>query len=518
MRRFPVIIALSVLSLVVALPTFGQTFGSVLTASQEVPATSTPGYGNATVAFTDATHTNVAVTITVANLGSPISNFHIHEGAAGVSGPVVINLIGLGGTFTNGTMTGTFPVAADVAGRMLANPGNFYVNVHTTANPGGAIRGQLAYNAGGVITYAAELRGTNEVPSNASTAFGSAYVTIDPVNATITWEVNTNGIVSPTVAHIHRGAAGVSGPVVINFATQASDIVNGRTKGSTTIAAQQSASFTAADLTALGSGNASGYYVNVHSSAFPGGELRGQLVQTGDVDIAVAGHVTNGIGQTFVTDTRIFNPSYTASAVALVEYLTGGSTAASSTVVNIAPRGTAVLDDVTGVALNSSNSIGALRVSSVAQLPVASRIYADLRSSGKGTLGQDVAGQPRANALRRGVLPQLSNRTTDLTSGSRTNIGFFNPNPSAVTVRLELRDTTGALVGQNTLTLNPQSQQQNSIGTYFPGVDLSNSANLTMGFDANAPVFGYAAVNDNVSADSIFVVAQADSGVAANQN
>jgi hypothetical protein len=306
--------------------------------------------------------------------------------------------------------------------------------------------------------------------------------------------------------------------VIINFATVPDQITGGRTKGSAAIATQQTAVLTAADLAALGSAStAAGYYVNVHSSAFAGGEIRGQLAPANEYDIAVAGRVTNGIGQTFVTDVRVFNPSYTQSATALIEYLTGGATATAATVVNLAPRGTAVLDDIGGPSsLNVVGTIGALRVSSATQLAVTSRIYADLRASGKGTLGQFVPAAPRANALRRGVLPQLSNHSTDLASGFRTNTGFFNPNSSAVTVRLELRDSAGTLVGQNTLTLNALSQQQNSIGTYFPGVDLSNAANLTMSFDAAAPIFAYAAVNDNVSADSIYVVAQPDSGVAAN--
>src|SRR5207253_2663829 len=111
-------------------------------------------------------------TLTVANLGAAISGYHIHEKAAGSpNGGIVINFQGLGGTFTGGKLTGTFPVAADVASRMLANPSNFYVNVHTTQFPGGAIRGDLALTNGGVITYAAELRGSNEVPPNASTAY-----------------------------------------------------------------------------------------------------------------------------------------------------------------------------------------------------------------------------------------------------------------------------------------------------------------------------------------------------------
>jgi hypothetical protein len=517
MRRIPIIIiALTILSLTTSVA-FGQTLGAVLTASQEVPATTTPGFGNSTVTF-DSDRTHITVTITVANLGSPINNFHIHKGAAGVAGPVVINLIGLGGTFTNGTMTGTFPVDTTTAQEMVQNPANFYVNVHTVQFPGGAIRGQLAFNTGGPITYAAELRGANEVPPAGTLSYGSSFVSLDLINNNIAWEVNTSGIVSATVSHIHRGAAGVAGPVIINFATDASQIPGGRTKGSATIAAQQTSSLQASDLTALASAStAIGYYVNVHSVNFPAGEVRGQLVPANEYDVPVAGRVTNGLGQTFVTDVRLFNPSYTASTVALVEYLTGGATAAASLAVNLLPRGIAVLDDIGGPGgLNVVGTIGALRISSASQLVATSRIYADLRSSGKGTLGQFVPAQPRANGLRRGVLPQLSNQA-DLSSGSRTNIGFFNPNSSAVTVRLELRDGPGTLIGTNTISLPALAQQQNGIGIYFPGVDLANSPNLTMSFDAAAPIFGYAAVNDNVSADSSFVAAISDVGVSTNQ-
>jgi len=518
MRRF--LFSFAILTLFFTATALGQTLGAVLTGSQETPPTSTPGFGNATVVF-DSTHQNITVTITVANLGSPINNFHIHENPFGVAGQVRVDLIGLGGQFNNGTMTGTFPIAADVAARMLANPANFYVNVHTAQFPGGAIRGQLAYVSGGPITYAADLRGASEAPPTNSNAFGGAFITLDLVNNTIAWEVNSSGIGSATLSHIHRGAVGVSGPVIINFATSATQIAGGRTSGNATIASQQAAAFQASDLTNLATpAGAIGYYVNLHSTTNPTGEIRGQIVPANEYDVPVAGRVVGNGGQTFVTDVRIFNPSYTAATTALVEYFTAGApstgTANASLVVNVPARGTAVLDDVGNTsALNVSGSTVGLRVSSAAQLNVTSHIYADLRSSGKGTLGQFVSAQSRGSALRRGAIPQLSN-TSSSTSGSRTNVGFFNPNPAFATVRLELRDNTGALLGQNTLILPALSQQQNSIGTYFPGVDLSNATNVTLTFDASAPVFGYAAVNDNVSSDSSFVAAQADSGTAAN--
>lgn len=516
--RLLVLSALVVLALAAPIA-LGQTLGAVLTGSQEVPPNNNPGFGNATVTF-DATRQNVTVTITVANLGAQINNFHIHEAPAGMNGPVVVNLIGLGGTFVNGTMTGTFPIAADVAQRMLANPGNFYVNVHTTTNPGGAVRGQLAYASGGAVTYAAELRPSNEVPPANSNAFGSAFITFDPINNTIAWDARAVGIANPTASHLHRGAAGANGPVVINFATSAAQIPGGRTSGAGPVTAFQSANLQSADLANLATpAGAAGYYVNIHSSAFPGGEVRGQLVPANEYDVAVAGRVTNGLGQTFVTDVRVFNPSYTNAATALLEYFPArigpNATAANSIAVNIPPRGTALLNDVTGAAhLASSGTIGALRVSSATPLAVTSRVYLDRQA--QGTLGQFVPAQPRANALRRGVMAQLSN-SADLTRGFRTNVGFFNPTQSDVTVRLELRNAGGTLIAQNTVIIGALSQQQNAIRTYFPAADLSHADDLTLSFDASAPIFVYASVNDNVSGDSIFVPAQPDTGVAANQ-
>src|SRR5205085_11699283 len=226
------------LALVLALPAgtvLAQTFGAVLTGSQEVPPTTSPGFGNATVSFTDATHTNINITITVTNLGSPISNFHIHgpNGPAGTNANVAINLIGLGGTFVNNKMTGTFPIDAANAAALIAHPENFYVNVHTTQFPGGASRGNRAPGSGTIISYAADRKGSDEVPPNSSNAVGSALVTLDTVNKTLLFEVTTSGIASPTLSHIHgpNGPAGTNAGVIINFATSAAKIPNGRAKG-----------------------------------------------------------------------------------------------------------------------------------------------------------------------------------------------------------------------------------------------------------------------------------------------
>jgi CHRD domain-containing protein len=356
----------------------------------------------------------------------------------------------------------------------------------------------------------AELRGTNEVPANASTAVGSAFVTID-ANNLVTFEVNIGGLQNATLSHIHGPIpAGQNAGVKVNFALSASAFSNGRTKGTIQVVDTALAN----DIKA----NPQNYYVNVHSTAFGGGEIRGQLAPAKEYLVSIAGNVTTGAGDKFVTDVRVFNPSFTNKAVALIEYVasSGGATnATASKTLEIAPRGEAVLDDATGASqLNAVGSTGAIRVTSNVQLAVTSNIYNDQRGAtpNRGTFGQFVPAITIANALSRGVIPQLSNKTRDLAnpSGFRTNLGFFNPNQGSVTVNLTLRDAAGASLGTATVALGGLAQQQNAITTYFPGVDLSNAANLTVSFDSTLPILGYGAVNDNISGDSILIPAQPD--------
>ena len=505
------LVLVSLLFLLSAAAAHAQTFGVVLTPGQETPPTTSNGFGNATVTL-DPTHTQVTVNLTISGLTTPVNNAHIHRGAFGVAGPVVINF-SPATNLANGKLNATFAIDKSLGDEIAGNPGNFYINVHTTQNPGGEIRGQLTQLGDATLLFA-ELRGSNEVPPTGSTVVGSSLVTIDNNNV-ITYEVNIDGLQNPILSHIHKNVAGANGPVVVNFATTASAFSNGRTKG--TIQVDPAL---AADIKA----NPANYYVNVHTTAFGGGEIRGQLGTAIENDIPVAGNVTTGAGDKFVTDLRIFNPSFTAPAVALVEYLVSGSggntNATASQTVVIPARGEAVLDDVTGPnGLNSTGSTGAIRVSSQNQLAVTSNIFNDQRGANKGTFGQFVPAVGRSSELRRGVIPHLANKTRDTTnpSGFRTNIGFFNPNQSAVFVRLELRDAAGTLVSQSTVTLAALSQQQNAITQYFPGADLSNASGLTVSFDASAPIIVYGAVNDNVSGDSICVVAQPDPGIAASQ-
>ena len=112
------------------------------------------------------------------------------------------------------------------------------------------------------VTFTATLSGTNEVPPAASTNTGNTLVTVDPSTGVIRWTTSsTIPQTSATGHHIHRGVAGASGPVVVNFGTSYSGVTT-----ATTVLASEIV------------GNPSGFYVNLHTAAFSGGELRAQLV------------------------------------------------------------------------------------------------------------------------------------------------------------------------------------------------------------------------------------------------
>jgi hypothetical protein len=111
----------------------------------------------------------------------------------------------------------------------------------------------------------ATLDGASEVPANTTAGKGSADIDFDPATKKLSWKLTYSGLTGPaTMAHFHGPAepgknAGVAVPI-----TPASS----GSEGSATLTAAQ-----AADLMA------GKYYVNVHTEANKGGEIRGQVVK-----------------------------------------------------------------------------------------------------------------------------------------------------------------------------------------------------------------------------------------------
>jgi hypothetical protein len=102
-----------------------------------------PGTGTATIEI-DRNAGTLCYGITTENVALPLAAAHIHVGALGQAGPVVVPL------FTQPINTATVPrtcltgLDKNLLKDILRNPENYYVNVHNAAFPNGAVRGQLA--------------------------------------------------------------------------------------------------------------------------------------------------------------------------------------------------------------------------------------------------------------------------------------------------------------------------------------------------------------------------------------
>jgi CHRD domain-containing protein len=116
----------------------GETFVAALSPDNNVPPGPAGATGDATIEI-QANAGRVCQTINYANTGAPLTLAHIHEGDPGVNGPVVVDLQVL----PSGQEA---CVSADPAllSRIVANPGGFYVNLHTDAFPDGVLRGALS--------------------------------------------------------------------------------------------------------------------------------------------------------------------------------------------------------------------------------------------------------------------------------------------------------------------------------------------------------------------------------------
>lgn len=251
-------------------------FTATLTGAQEVPSNASVAIGAGTVIIDPNTRL-LRATVTTTGMTGIAAN--IYESPPGTSGPIVFPL----GETSAGSGIWTTQATFTDAQINTLRAGNYYFNVLSAANPGGEIRGQILSRlstpvesgAAGVGTTVAgttaatvfknALTGTQEVPPASTTATAIGTAAVDNIAKTLTVAVNTTGIAG-TEAHIHEAAPGLNGPIVFPLA---------QTFGGSGIW------FTKVNLTDIqfNSIMAGNYYLEVHSVAFPNGEVRGQIAQ-----------------------------------------------------------------------------------------------------------------------------------------------------------------------------------------------------------------------------------------------
>jgi hypothetical protein len=117
-------------------------------------------------------------------------------------------------------------------------------------------------------SFKVALAGAQQVPPVETAGKGTADLTYDPATRMVTWSISYDGLSAPaTMAHFHGpAAAGKNGPVTVWLSKQGSPVAS-PIKGEATLTPEQAAQFTAGE-----------WYINVHTQAHPGGEIRGQVV------------------------------------------------------------------------------------------------------------------------------------------------------------------------------------------------------------------------------------------------
>jgi hypothetical protein len=156
-----------------------------------------------------------------------------------------------------------------------------------TPVPVAATLGLVASLALAGIVAAAETTLTAQLSGDAETdedGTGTATVVLDPEAGTACWEMTVENVDPITVSHIHEGAEGVDGGVVVDLDV---DGFEGSSEGCNDAADPDTLQAIIDD--------PAGFYVNVHTEALPGGAIRGQLMAAMQPDTALAPNDTRGV-------------------------------------------------------------------------------------------------------------------------------------------------------------------------------------------------------------------------------
>ncbi|MDX9857468.1 MAG: CHRD domain-containing protein [candidate division Zixibacteria bacterium] len=207
------------------------------------------GFGEA-VLSADATEMSFVIGHDVA---SPI-DAHVHIGAPGVEGPVRFGFT----SFTS-PITGTWTLDTTHIKELFNE--ELYVNVHSNTFLTGEIRGQVRREVARFAFRLTESEANGGAGTGSSaTGYAICDLSADQESMSILVE---HDIASAIDGHVHLGAPGVEGPPVFAFSSSISPI-------------NETWPLTPTDIANLLAGD---LYINIHSTAFPSGEIRGQLLQ-----------------------------------------------------------------------------------------------------------------------------------------------------------------------------------------------------------------------------------------------
>jgi len=280
--------------------------------ASENPPVNTKGSGSLFAEYTGGGTKNITVHGSFNGLEGKFNSAiaggaHIHGGLSGTNGGI---RQGLAVALAADSLSGVFLAENNVynigdGGLDSLRKRLFYANVHTTKVASGEIRGNFLALANAYFT--ANLNSRNEVQPNSGSGAGAVKAELLGDRLTVTGSfANLTGNFNRDVAggaHLHNGAAGVNGGVLISLKTD----TNADLKGGRFFADSNSVVLTAEQLALLNAGN---LYVNIHSTTIPAGEIRGQLLFEPN-GFPTAPTITKPIsGDTITTDLRVKDTTY----------------------------------------------------------------------------------------------------------------------------------------------------------------------------------------------------------------
>ncbi|MEO5822534.1 MAG: CHRD domain-containing protein [Vicinamibacteraceae bacterium] len=237
-------------------------FTANLSGTQEVPSNGSTASGFGRVTLNDA-ETQITASVYYSGLGSNVTIGHLHGPASpGGNAAIVFDLSPTPGVTSGSVVNAVFAVTPTQAANIKA--GYYYFNIHTVNFTGGEIRGQATVDP----VQISRLTSAQESPANGSTATGTGAVSINAAGTQALVSMTWSGLSGPaTMGHAHFGNPKVSGPDVLDLSPAAA------TAGSVVDAIWNISPLQGA---ALRRGQ---YYLNIHTAANPGGEIRGQILR-----------------------------------------------------------------------------------------------------------------------------------------------------------------------------------------------------------------------------------------------
>ncbi len=424
-----------------------------LTGGSQIPPNASSGFGFGNLRFSPNL-TRMSYKILLSGLSGPVKAAHIHAGGELSNGPVLADLGS--GNLLSGEIADP-QLVQDVFFNLIDS--GAYVNVHTDSFPDGELRGQILF--GPVFSNDALLNGDQETPAVVTTARGVGFSLLNfPDLDSLNYFVFYEGV-DPVAAHIHRGAAGQSGPVVAEMTRPS--LFTGVYSGVIPLSEEDLKAYLKDEL-----------YFNIHSSNFPDGEIRGQFQNN-----LMKAYAFDLCGDQEVPKKTV--PANGAAHVAINKANTELEYTLYTTDVNGDAVSTNIRDGAFGangpvlLSINLPNPYAFGVVNTTGTL--ASKIESDNAYINVFTAANP-SGELRGQ-IRRGLSCKVNTGSTEL---SQTHFGIYNnlvANELAVMselgsherVEYQITDVQGTILQKNALQMSAGlSKAQLDVHTFSPGI------------------------------------------------